>query len=283
MSRRRGFTLVELLVVIGIIAVLIGLLLPSLQGARRQARRVQCLSSLKEIGAGFNMYANTYKGVYPVAAYRIPTTDQSKWYGWMHQIAPFVSSLQSTTDRGDLGTNDAFRKNSVIWGCPEWTKVLDYDPAAAPNSTAEQNYTGYGMQYQPSWFYDGKIVTNLATVTGPPGGVAGRFVKASVWGKKGSDRGLVFDATLEFFPATSIAPNDTFSRSTGNYAPYNSGFILSADASRHLKPGVPKKAAQDQPGVNVLFCDGHVESKTILEAWMSIRDPGGDMNTLIVP
>lgn len=52
----RAFTLVELLVVIGIIAVLISILLPVLSGARKSQRNVQCLNSLKQLGLGFAMY-----------------------------------------------------------------------------------------------------------------------------------------------------------------------------------------------------------------------------------
>jgi prepilin-type N-terminal cleavage/methylation domain-containing protein/prepilin-type processing-associated H-X9-DG protein len=62
----RGFTLVELLVVIGIIALLVSILLPSLNRAREAAQRTKCLANLRSIGQMCTMYANVSKGALPL-------------------------------------------------------------------------------------------------------------------------------------------------------------------------------------------------------------------------
>lgn len=68
-SGQSGFTLVELLVVIGIIAVLIAILLPTLSKARASANRLTCLTHLKQLHAGIIMYCNDNGGSFPTCAY----------------------------------------------------------------------------------------------------------------------------------------------------------------------------------------------------------------------
>lgn len=59
----RGFTLIEVLVVVAIIALLISILAPSLAAARRQARSTLCLSNVRQLGVASQMYANSWKGM----------------------------------------------------------------------------------------------------------------------------------------------------------------------------------------------------------------------------
>src|SRR4051794_40790726 len=69
---RFGFTLVELLVVIGIIAVLIGMLLPALNRAKQHAMSVQCMANLRSCGQALFLYANQNKNFLPMMALQEP-------------------------------------------------------------------------------------------------------------------------------------------------------------------------------------------------------------------
>src|SRR5688500_7879807 len=79
LMRRKAFTLVELLVVIGIIALLISILLPSLNRARENANWLKCLSNLRQCGQAFMMYCNNNKGRFPQAG---AGTNPHDWIFW---------------------------------------------------------------------------------------------------------------------------------------------------------------------------------------------------------
>src|SRR5512136_760636 len=97
-SKRTGFTLVELLVVITIIGILIALLLPAVQAAREAARRMQCVNNLKQIGLACMNYESTH-------ACLPPGTKGSLWGTWMVFVLPFVEQQALYNAWNALGDN----------------------------------------------------------------------------------------------------------------------------------------------------------------------------------
>ena len=93
MVRRRGFTLIEMLTVVAIIAVLIMLLLPAVQSSREAARSTQCRNNLLQIGIAMGNYASTHRVLPPgVVNPKGPISNLPQGYhvGWAVQILPFM-------------------------------------------------------------------------------------------------------------------------------------------------------------------------------------------------
>lgn len=152
-ARIRAFTLVELLVVIGIIAVLISVLLPTLSAVQRQARSTQCLTALRQFGAFFQFYSNENNGYWPVARHIYPSDPsipdvpanragpgvrEKRWHDFLGKyanngrlvnwdgsgLASPANNLNAPNSLGSVqdtvASLAARGANNVLRGCPSW-------------------------------------------------------------------------------------------------------------------------------------------------------------------
>lgn len=123
--RRRGFTLVELLVVIGIIAIMIGILLPTLNRARRAARQTACMSNMRQLGQSWTIYLSENKTHLPHYQWQAPSGQAEKAWNWYW-----------------LGVLSNLRVQTGAILCPEAV-----DPVPYPTTTGN---SGFGTQFY-SW------------------------------------------------------------------------------------------------------------------------------------
>lgn len=249
-SRNGAFTLVELLVVIGIIAVLISILLPALSGAREAAKSLSSLSNLRQLGVGLFIYKNDNKGFYPPATVE-SAVPKKRWadllFPYMQITEIYMSPLLDDAQRQRM--NKPFIHTLDGTGNPSAQTVY---------------YGGYGYNYQ----YLGNGRTLGSTIS--PFSANDAMIRASsqtiaIADTNGSkDGGQVYTSEGVYTidpPLGSVELGSKGSRKkTGGPGNGNSYYRESND-----EPGPDYKfrstpAERNRGRVNIVFCDGHGEA-----------------------
>ena len=165
--RRAGLTLVELLVVIAIIGLLVGLLIPAVQGVREAARRTQCASQLRELGAGVSQFLAQYN--------RFPTVGKEAC-----RQKPYAASC-APADYGTTIDADPYDSSQWSWGWRilpyvDAVNVFNLDPTLVTLTSLKSSNkatiisTPIPMMYCPSrrsvGLYNGKASSDYAGCAG---------------------------------------------------------------------------------------------------------------------
>jgi len=126
MSRQRGFTLIELLVVIAIIAILAGMLFPVFARAREAARKIQCLSNVKNIAMAIQMYLTDYEALWPYE-HRQEVMDgfhELRPCAWSGGIQGRVTNMNPYLKSPAI--LEEYIKNRDVWRCPSSRTATHY-------------------------------------------------------------------------------------------------------------------------------------------------------------
>ena len=251
---RRGFTLVELLVVIGIITLLIGILMPALSMARRQARTIRCAAHLRQIGYGISMYVNENRSYLPICYDgRVPRPTPSNFNGTSLRLGEYWFEFISPYTEGRFKWSDQVfpdRQQSILWGCPEWDGVALLTGVGLNPLSTGYAYNEFPKRPYGDWDLDAMDHGN------------GRYYKLSEV-RHPVERGEVTDGLVEFMWPTGWPPS-----ASAQSSPIPPGLPLTMHVTRH-----GARFWGDATGPNMLFFDGHVAQVTPIDAVWASENP----------
>lgn len=141
LRKQLAYTLIELLIVIGIVAVLAAILFPVFLTVRAKARQGVCISNLRQIGQAVFLYAQDYDSLYPEGADPVDKYTND-WFGTPYaQIAPNLVLLPQLLN--------PYSKDNRIWMCPSDVGFDEGDYGAGPDSLSAHpsSFKQYGMSY----------------------------------------------------------------------------------------------------------------------------------------
>ena len=142
--RSDGFTLIELLVVIAIIALLIGILLPSLSGARDSARSVKCLATMRTLGVSFGFYSDDHNDTLPRSKHSVGFSGELTW---APQLFEYL-------------TNQPFDGQSDLWQSQSWWSATNefyrcpHDRRQSPIEQPDRPYSTAAVSYGMNVYYE---------------------------------------------------------------------------------------------------------------------------------